>query len=163
VVVTLLGAAGAGKTTIGQALAARHGWRLIDGDDYHTPQAVEKMRRGIPLTDAERGPWLASLHAVIAAAIARREPLVVACSALKQRYRDILRDNLRTVRFVYLRADEALLRKRLAGRKGHYAGLSLLASQLEALEEPVDAHTLTVDASTPPDAIVRAIDDAFGL
>jgi gluconokinase len=121
------------------------------------------MRRGSALTDAERAPWLASLHAVIAAAIDRREPLVVACSSLKQRYRDVLRGELRTVRFVYLKAAEALLHQRLEQREGHFAGPSLLASQLATLEEPADALTLTVDASRPPDEIVARIGCEFGL
>jgi gluconokinase len=160
-VVILLGVAGAGKTTVGQALAARHGWRFLDADDRHTPDAIAKMRNGVPLTDADREPWLASLHTVVAAAIERREPLVVACSALKQRYRDRLRGTLRLVRFVYLKADEPTLRQRLEHRGGHFAGPVLLASQLADLEEPADA--LTIDARHSPDQIVNDIDDEFGL
>jgi gluconokinase len=161
VVVIVLGVAGAGKTTIGQELATRHGWRFVDADDHHTPAAIATMRKGMPLTDADRAPWLAALHALAAGALDRREPLVIACSALKQRYRDRLRDGLRPIRFVYLKADAATLRARLSHRAGHFAGPSLLDSQLAALEEPSDA--LTLDATQTPAAIVEQIEYQFGL
>src|SRR5947208_10062384 len=108
-----MGVAGAGKTTIGRALADELGWRFIDGDDWHTPPAIAKMRRGIALTDADRAPWLEALHGFIAAALDRRAHLVLACSALHERYRVALRGALEPVRFVYLKADEATLRRRL--------------------------------------------------
>jgi gluconokinase len=161
VVVILLGVAGAGKTTIGRALAERNGWRFVDGDDYHTPAAVAKMRAAIALTDADRTGWLASLHAIAAAVLDRREHAVIACSALKERYRDALRGTLRPVRFVYLKADEATLRRRLEERGGHFAGPALLTSQLADLEEPTAA--LTIDAARPPEEIVKAIGYALGL
>jgi gluconokinase len=161
VIVILMGAAGAGKTTIGRALAATLGWRFVDGDDYHSPAAVATMRAGSALTDADRAPWLASIHRAIAAAVDRREHLVVACSALHDRYRRVLRGDLRSVRFVYLKADEATLRRRLTGRSGHFAGPALVASQLASLDEPSDA--LTIDATRPPDHIVGAIRREFGL
>lgn len=157
----LIGAAGAGKTTVGRALAGTLGWRFVDGDDFHSPAAVAKMRAGGALTDAERAPWLAALHQVIATAIARREPLAVACSALKAGYRERLRGDLHGVRFVYLKADERTLRKRLTDRPGHFAGPSLMASQLAALEEPADG--LTIDATEPPDRIVAAMRYELGL
>lgn len=157
----LIGAAGAGKTTVGQALATGLGWRFADGDDYHTPASVAKMRAGTPLTDADRAPWLASLHHVIAAALDRREHLVVTCSALRERYRSTLQGGLRSVRFVYLDADEPTLRRRLAERRAHFAGPSLVASQLATLESPGDA--LTIDATRRPEEIVDAIRYAFGL
>jgi gluconokinase len=160
-VVILLGAAGSGKTSVGRALAERFGWRFVDADDLHSPAAIAKMRSGGGLTDADRAPWLASLHDIVAAAIDRREPLALACSALKQRYRDALRGTLRTVRFVYLKADQATLGERLAHRRGHFAGPTLLATQLADLEEPADA--LTVDATQAPDAIVNTIARQFGL
>jgi len=116
VVVIVMGAAGAGKSTVGGALAAALGFRFVEGDDYHSAAAVEKMRAGIALTDADRRPWLAMLHDIIATAAGRREPLVVACSALHQRYRDTLRGDLRGVRFVFLKADEGTLRQRLSAR-----------------------------------------------
>src|SRR4029077_20343200 len=124
--VILMGVAGAGKTTIGRALADELGWRFIDGDDWHTPPAVEKMRGGGALTDADRAPWLAALHGLIAAALDRREHLVLTCSALRERYRVALRGTLLSVRFVYLKADEATLRRRLEERAAHFAGPALL-------------------------------------
>jgi carbohydrate kinase (thermoresistant glucokinase family) len=161
VVVVLIGAAGAGKTTVGTALAAALGWRFVDGDDYHASSSIAKMRSGVPLSDGDRGPWLASLHRVIAAALDRREHLVVACSALRDRYRRTLEGDLHPVRFVYLEADEPTLRRRLAERSSHFAGPALLASQLATLEKPGDA--LTIDATRPPDQIAAAIVYEFGL
>jgi len=161
VVVILIGVAGSGKTTIGRALAQRYGWRFVDADDHHAPAAIAKMSAGIALTDADRAPWLASLHAVAAAALDRREHVVIACSALKERYRDTLRGALRQVRFVYLKADESTLRRRLEERTGHFAPPALLASQLAALEEPGGA--VTIDSTRPLDDIVGAIGYELGL
>ena len=160
-VIVIAGPAGAGKTTVGHALASAQNWRFVDGDDFHTPAAVSKMRAGVPLTDAERAPWLASLHSLISAILGRREHLVLACSALKERYRATLRGDLRTVRFVYLKADEQTLGRRLADRAGHFVGPTLLTSQLADLEEPADA--LTIDATEPPERIVAIIRREFGL
>jgi gluconokinase len=161
VVVILIGAAGAGKTTVGRAVADALGWRFVDGDDFHSPAAIAKMRAGAALTDADRAPWLASLHQVIASAIGRREPLVVACSALRAHYRERLRGDLPRVRFAYLKADEATLRRRLTERAGHFVGPSLITSQLATLEEPQDG--LTIDATAPAERIVAAIRYEFGL
>jgi len=119
------------------------------------------MHAGIALTDADRAPWLASLHAIAAAALDRRDHVVIACSALKERYREALQGALRPVRFVYLKVDEATLRRRLEERAGHFAGPALLASQLAALEEPAGA--LTIDATRPLAEIVSAIDYELGL
>ena len=160
-VIIVLGVAGSGKTTIGRALADRYGWRLVDADDHHAPAAIAKMRAGVALTDADRAPWLASLHAIAASAADRRDHLVIACSALKQRYRDVLRGTLRNVRFVFLKADEATLARRLAERSGHFFGPALLASQLANLEEPADA--LAIDATRPPEEIVDTIAYELGL
>lgn len=160
-VIVLTGVAGAGKTTVGRALAAALACRFVDGDDYHAPPAIAKMRAGMPLTDADRAPWIASLHRVIAAAVDRREPLVVACSALREAYRRALRDDLRGVRFVFLQADQPTLRHRLATRVSHFAGPALLDSQLATLEPPTDA--LTVDATLPPPRIVDRIRYELGL
>ena len=156
-----MGAAGAGKTTVGRALAAALRWRFVEGDEYHSVEAVAKMRGGQALTDADRRPWLAALHAVVEAAVGRREPLVVTCSALQERYREVLRGTLRGVRFVYLKADAATLRDRLASRTGHFAGPALVASQLAALEEPRDA--LMIVATRPVDSIVDTVRYELGL
>jgi len=161
VVVVVMGAAGAGKTTVGRALAAAAGWPFVEGDDYHSAAAVEKIRSGVGLTDADRAPWLAALHGVIAEALDRREHRVIACSALRERYRDALGGGLRRVRFVFLNANEATLRRRLETRPGHFAGPSILRSQLAELEEPRDA--IAVDAARPVDDIVADVRYELGL
>ena len=151
-----MGPSGAGKTTVGHALAVALGWAFVEADELHSTENVEKMRRGEGLTDADRAPWLESIRRVVAQAIAQRTPTVIACSALKQSYRDIIRDGFAGVHFVYLQADAALLRERLARRTGHFAGPALIASQLATLEEPGD-DALTVDASHTPEEIVTEI------
>jgi gluconokinase len=156
-----MGVAGAGKTTIGRALAAEFGWRFVEGDELHTAAAVAQMHASIPLTDADRASWIAALHEIIAAATNRREPLILSCSALKERYRQALRGDLRRVRFVYLTADPETLGRRLASRAGHFAGPALLPSQLAALEPPADA--ITIDATQPPDQIVHTIRREIGV
>ena len=161
VVIILMGVAGAGKTTVGAALALELGWRFLDADDLHAPAAIAQIRAGVPLTDADRQPWLAALHSIVATALDRREPLVLACSALKARYRDVLRGDLRSVRFVHLNADRATLANRLEERTGHFAGPALLASQLADLEPPADA--LMIDARQPLDEIIAAIRGEFGV
>jgi carbohydrate kinase (thermoresistant glucokinase family) len=161
VVVIVMGVAGAGKTTIGRALAAEFGWRFVEGDELHTAAAVEKMRAAIPLTDADRESWIAALHLIIAAATNRRERLILSCSALKERYRQALRGDLRGVRFVYLEADPETLGQRLASRAGHFAGPALLPSQLATLEPPAGA--ITIDGTQPPDQIVRTIRRELGI
>jgi gluconokinase len=161
VVVILMGVAGSGKTFVGHALAEALGCRFEDADAYHTPANLAKMSRGVGLTDADRVPWLAALHAVIARAVDRRELLVLACSALKAKYRDTLRGHLQGVRFVHLVADEATLHHRLASRPSHPVGPSLLASQLASIEPPTDA--LTVESTRPVGEIVAEIRCEFGL
>lgn len=146
-----MGVAGSGKSTVGRLLAERLGWPFVDGDDLHPAENVEKMRRGIPLTDADRLPWLERLRELVS----RSERAVVACSALKESYRRTLEGGDPRVRFVYLRADPALLASRLEKRTGHFFARTLLDSQLAALEEPEDA--IVVDASQPAEAAVQAI------
>jgi gluconokinase len=161
-VIIVMGVTGAGKTTIGMALAAELGWRFVEGDQLHPPANVAKMHSGSSLSDDDRAPWLAAVHAIAARAIDRRERLVVACSALKERYRETLRGNLHTVRFVLLRVPEEVAVARAAERTGHFAGPDLVPSQFAALEDP-SADALTVDATLPPDRIVALIRDAFGV
>jgi len=166
VVIILTGVAGAGKTTIGRALAAELGWPFVEGDHYHPAASVEKMHAGIPLDDDDRAPWLAALHAIVVRALDRREHTVIACSALRRQYRDRLRGDRPHVRFVYLAATEPELERRLATRPGHFAGPSLLPSQLATLEPPGaagDDEALIVDATWPPERILGAIRTEFGV
>jgi gluconokinase len=157
--VVLMGVSGSGKTTVGRILAGRLGWEFLDADDFHSPANVEKMRRGEPLDDADRRPWLLALAAALRERLDRGEGTVLACSALKAGYRDVLHVDDR-VRFAFLSADRPLLEKRLAGRSGHYFDPGLLQSQLETLEVPEDA--LTLDAERAPHALARDVEQALG-
>jgi gluconokinase len=161
-VVVLMGPAGAGKSTVGSALAERLGWTFVEADDYHSAAAVRTMSGGRPLTDADRAGWLDTLHAVVARALDRREPLVLACSALTAAHRHRLAGDLRHVRFVYLRVPRAVLRERLEQRPGHFAGVALLESQLATLEEP-DGGALTLDGTQDVATLVGHIRLEFGL
>ena len=158
-----MGAAGAGKTTIGGALAAELGWRFIEGDEYHPPSNVAMMQAGMPLTDEDRAPWLAALAQAVARALDRREHVVITCSALKARYRLVLRNAHRNIRFVYLKAHENLLQERLSQRGAHFFNPALVHSQLAALEEPDDELTVTIDAALPPEVILGTIRREFGV
>ncbi|MEM9664438.1 MAG: gluconokinase [Bacteroidota bacterium] len=151
----LMGVAGSGKTTIGRALAARLGQRFVDADDYHPPANVAKMEAGQPLTDADRWPWLHRLRDVLQA-----EPAgaVLACSALKGAYREVLRDGPE-VRFVFLAVPQAEIERRLRTRSGHFMPASLAASQFATLEPPADA--LTLDGTQPVDVLVDQLVRAF--
>ncbi len=151
-----MGVAGSGKTTVGSALAAALGWPFVDADEHHTPESVAKMARGEPLTDADRWPWLDRLRAIIAAALAADEPLVLACSALKAAYRArLVGGDARRIRFVHLTGTPEVLRARLEARPGHFMKPGMLASQLAALEPPDDA--VTVDVALPVEALVADI------
>jgi gluconokinase len=164
VVVVVMGVAGSGKTTIGTALARALGWRFVDADDHHAPASVAKMARGEPLDDDDRRPWLDELHGIIAEALARGAPLVMACSALKAGYRAHLAgaDAGGRVRFVHLAGSPELFRERLAKRAGHFMKPGMLDSQFAALEPPA-GDALEVDAGRPVAAIVAQIRTAFAL
>ena len=152
----VMGVSGCGKSTIGALLAERLGWPFEDGDSFHPPANVAKMRAGTPLTDADRGPWLAALAARIAQARASGTGVVIACSALRRAYRDALRDGHGDLRFLHLTGDPSLIMARQAARQGHYMPASLIASQFATLEAPEtepDAIDLDVDAG--PAEIVR--------
>lgn len=153
-VVIITGVAGAGKTTVGALLAREAEWKFHDADALHPAANVEKMRRGEPLDDTDRGPWLAAVRAIIERAVARGENAVIACSALREAYRAMLRVRPDVV-FVYLKIDPALAGERLLNRTGHFMNPSLMQSQFEALEEPASA--LEVDASAPPKEIIKTI------
>lgn len=159
-IVIVMGVVGAGKTTVGQMLAAQLNWEFDDADDFHPASNVEKIRDGIALTDADRMPWLNLLHQAIAQWIVERKNVILACSALKASYRSNLKVSP-DVRFVYLKGSAPLIAERLRARHGHFAGESILASQLSDLEEPEDA--LTVDISSGPQQIVEEIRKGLGL
>jgi len=149
-----MGVTGSGKTTVGKLLAHQLGWRFADADDFHNAANKEKMSRGLGLTDAERGPWLESIHNAMLAWEKSGESAVLACSALKQAYRDLLSENV-NVKFVYLRGTAELILERLGHRKGHYATGDLVASQFAALEEPREAYI--VDIAAAPEEQVAEI------
>jgi gluconokinase len=159
-IIIIMGVSGAGKTTVGQALAQKLQWRFADADDFHSAANIAKMHAGIPLTDEDRAPWLESLRNAITAWLAAGENVVLACSALKASYRDLLQVSPK-VKFVFLHASFELIAERLAARKGHYMNPDLLRSQFDTLEEPKD--TLTVDASSSPAHMVDEIRTALAV
>jgi len=161
-VVVLMGVSGSGKTTVGRLLAVGLACAFVEGDDFHPAANVEKMTRGVPLTDEDRRPWLEALQRRIERACRQGEGLVVACSALKDEYRDLLeRHDPDCVRFVYLSGSEELIRERLEKRTGHFMPASLLASQFETLEIPEGE--IVVDAAPAPEAVAVEIRRQLGL
>jgi gluconokinase len=157
--VVLMGVSGSGKSAVGAALARRLGWRFHDADDYHPAANVEKMRAGRALDDDDRWPWLDRLNSLLRHSAAKGEPVVLACSALRQRYRDRLAARLPGVRFVHLSGSFELISARLAQRRHEYMPASLLRSQFETLEQPSDA--MVADAALPLDEIVERIATAL--
>lgn len=154
-IVVLMGVSGAGKTTIGRLLAAQLGWPFYEGDDFHPQANIDKLRQGIPLTDQDRDSWLTALQHLICTLTQSHQSAVIACSALKQSYRDRLQGHRREVIFVYLKGELTVISQRLHARIGHFMNVNLLASQFETLEEPVGV--ITVDITHPPETIVRQI------
>lgn len=155
-VLVVMGPTGSGKTTVGELLARRLGWKFADADDYHSLENKEKIHHGIALTDADRAPWLAALHDQVARWVANHVNAVLACSALKQSYRDEL-GKAPDVRFIYLKGSYDLIYKRLLERKGHFADEHILASQFQTLEEPTGSEAFIVDISGTPKQIVDDI------
>lgn len=154
-VIVLTGPMGCGKTTIGKLLAAHLGSRFEDGDDFHPKENISKMKAGRPLGDEDRYPWLEILHDMIWRGVADGEDIVLACSALKRKYREILRIDQQNVVSVYLKGDADLLQKRVAARTDHYMNKGLLESQLNTLEVPESG--LIVDIADSPKNIVEKI------
>jgi gluconokinase len=159
-VIVLMGVTGSGKTTIGLVLAESLHWQFVDADDFHSAANVAKMRAGIPLDDADRTPWLATLHNAITGWLEARTKVVLACSALKQSYREQLLISPE-VKLVYLRGSRDLISQRLFHRRGHYMDPALLSSQFAALEEPRRAVIVEVDADVPE--IVAQIRKDLGI
>jgi len=150
-IAVLMGVSGAGKTTIGRLVAARLGWRFIEGDEYHPPENVAKMAAGIALQDSDRWPWLDALNR----RIRNERNAIVTCSALKESYRQRLLAGIKDARIVYLHAPKALIAARVAGRKHKFMPASLLESQFATLEPPAAA--IDIDVSGDPEDSVDAI------
>jgi gluconokinase len=150
-----MGVAGAGKTLIGRALSAHLSWPFFDADEFHSESNIAKMRAGTPLEPADRAAWLEAIRAALLRVDRAGGNAVLACSALRGPFRAALRQGLRDVRFVYLKADPELIRARVASRSGHFMPVALVDSQFATLEEPEDA--LVIDASKPPALIVDEI------
>lgn len=158
-----MGVSGSGKTTIASRLADVLGWRFADADDFHPPANVAKMSRGEPLNDDDRRPWLQALSNFLSQHLQSGQPCVLACSALKASYRQVLHAHDDRVRIVYLKGSRELLQQRMTKRQGHFMPGTLLDSQLATLEEPRTATALTCDIRDTPDKIVAHIRTAFGI
>ena len=151
-ILLVMGVTGSGKTTVGKLLAQKLGWLFLDADDFHPPQNIEKMKHGVSLTDEDREPWLAAIHAALMKCAAENQDAALACSALKQSYRERLASGV-DLRICYLKGTYREIESRLESRSGHFAGEAILAGQFSDLEEPRDALSLRV--SDTPEEIVQ--------
>jgi gluconokinase len=159
-VVLLMGVEGSGKTSVGKLLAQSLSWMFVDADDFHSALNKEKMSRGVPLDDADRGPWLRAIHDFVLQQTGKGRNVVLACSALKQSYREQLQQGME-MKIVYLKGSFDLFYSRLQKRQAHFARETLLASQFASLEEPTDA--ATIDASLAESEIVKQIKSTLPL
>ena len=156
-VVIIWGVAGAGKTTIGELLAQELHWKFYEADDFHPVANIAKMRSGVPLTDEDRQPWLEKVREGIERSVVANENAVLACSALKKKYRELLRVNA-DVRFVFLRGSRARITDQIRQRRGHFMNPALLDSQFAALEEPKPSEdALAIELGGTPSALVEEI------
>ncbi|ARV57391.1 gluconate kinase [Nostocales cyanobacterium HT-58-2] len=160
-IILVMGVSGSGKSTIGKLLADSLHWEFSDADAFHSPENIEKMRHGIPLNDLDRMPWLLALQQAIQQWLQENKNIVLACSALKASYRQILVLDEEDIKLVYLKGTFELIQKRLHMRQGHFMPEELLKSQFAALEEPSGA--ITVDVSDPADVIVQKIRESLGI
>ena len=157
VIVVVMGVSGSGKSTLAAALVAETGWDFAEGDEYHSPENRAKMNAGTPLTDADRGPWLDALHAVIAAWNFAGVSGILTCSALKRSYRERLVAGLEGIRFVWLDPPRTMLEDRLHHRTGHYMNPNLLGSQLDALEPPGEGEALRLTGGEPVEQLAAQV------
>ncbi|AXE32313.1 gluconate kinase [Chromobacterium phragmitis] len=156
--IVVMGVAGCGKSSVGRLLAEATGVNFIEGDAFHPPENIERMRAGVPLNDDDRAGWLANLADKLRQGRESGQPMVLACSALKRRYRDVLRGGDPDLRFVHLRGDKTLIAERMRGRSGHFMPESLLDSQFRDLEPPgADEAAIPCDVSLPPEALLPLI------
>lgn len=160
-IILVMGVSGSGKTTIGKMLADSLGWTFSDADAFHSPMNVEKMRQGIPLSEADRTPWLQDLQSAIKHWLQENKNVVLACSALKDSYRQFLVVDSERIKLVYLKGPYQLIQQRLQERQNHYMSDKLLTSQFNTLEEPLD--TIFIDIAEPPQMIVKNIRTALGI
>lgn len=156
-----MGVSGSGKSTIGKLLADSLQWEFSDADNFHSPDNVEKMRRGIPLSEADRMPWLQDLQTAIKHWLEENKNVVLACSALKDSYRQYLLLDRDRIKLVYLKGSYELIQMRLQERSNHYMSEKLLNSQFYTLEEPLD--TMSMDVAQPPDIIIQNIRTALAI
>jgi len=159
-IVIVMGVSGAGKTTVGRALATALGWEFHDGDELHSATSKLKMHRGVALDDADRAPWLSAIRKLILSMLSEGRDGVIACSALKQSYRDEIVVDPNSVKIVYLEGSKEVIAARLGNRGGHFMNPDLLQSQFDTLEEPHDA--IVVEITMAPEAIVSAIRARLG-
>lgn len=158
-----MGVTGSGKSTVGQMLAEKLGWEFYDADHFHPEENVIKMSKGIPLNDEDRVPWLKALASLIASSEAQGQSVILACSALKKNYREMLREASDQLKFVYLKGDEELIGERLRARKNHFMNPALLPSQFAALEEPCENEAYHVDIYPEPLTIAENVIIKVGL
>lgn len=151
----IMGVSGSGKSTIGQLLSQELGWQFYDGDDFHPLENIEKMKHGIPLNDVDREPWLKGLRRLIENLQKQQENAIIACSALKENYRELLQNNDDNIIWIYLKGSFEKIRERLQHREGHFMKVEMLNSQVESLETPTKA--IIVDISLSPIEIVEEI------
>jgi carbohydrate kinase (thermoresistant glucokinase family) len=159
--IILMGVSGCGKTSVGEGLSEILNWSFYDGDDFHPQANIDKMSQGIPLNDDDRQPWLERLHDLIVERLDQDQSLIVACSALKAKYRQILKGDLDAVKFVHLAGSFELIYERIQQRDGHYMKAEMLRSQFTDLEPP--QHVLTVSIETEVNSIADEIVTRLGL
>ncbi|MFP4124038.1 gluconokinase [Coleofasciculus sp.] len=162
-IIIVMGVSGSGKSRVGQALAQRLGWQFRDADDFHTQAAKEKMKQAIPLNDQDRQPWLEAMRSAMDQWLIAGKNTVLACSALKSSYRQVLHLQDSRVQFIYLQGSFELIYKRLKHRQNHFMKESLLQSQFETLEEPTPTEAIYIDASHSPEVIVQSVIDKLDI